>query len=154
MKVCANCGQANQLSAGQCVRCGAALPAAPPQNQAQGPASAPQPGPPTIAPGFVPGYAPKAVLPPPVFLRQQRPFTWMDIFTVLGFVAGVVGYFFASILLLPLGLVASVVGFRGDRYRGLAVAGIVISAIGVLLKLMLILQEAAWLPEWFTNGIW
>ena len=33
-------------------------------------------------------------------------------------------------------------------------AGIVISAIGVLMKVMLILSEAALLPDWFTNGIW
>ncbi len=57
-------------------------------------------------------------------------------------------------LLLPLGFIASIVGFRSDRNRGLAVAGIVISAIGVLMKVMLILSEAALLPDWFTNGIW
>lgn len=146
MKTCPNCGQSNQLQAGQCVRCGAVLPSAP----LPGPQPPPQPGPPAAPPGFVP----KTFMPPPAFFRQQRPFTWMDIFTVLGFVAGVIGYFFASVLLLPLGLAASVAGFRGDRCRGLAVAGIVISAIGVLLKLMLILQEATLLPHWFTNGIW
>lgn len=78
----------------------------------------------------------------------------MDIFTVLGFVSSVVGYFFASVLLLPLGLIASIVGFRSERNRGLAVAGIVISAIGALIKVMVILSESALLPEWFTNGIW
>lgn len=78
----------------------------------------------------------------------------MDVFTVLGFVSSVVGYFFASVLLLPLGLIASVIGFRSDRNRGLAVAGIVISAIGVLIKVMVILSHAALLPDWFTNGIW
>ena len=78
----------------------------------------------------------------------------MDVFTVLGFVSSVVGYFFASVLLLPLGLIASIVGFRSARNRGLAVAGIVISAIGLMIKVMLILDHAALLPDWFTNGIW
>lgn len=97
---------------------------------------------------------PPAQFAPPQFVRAQREFCWMDIFTVLGFVSSVVGYFFASVLLLPLGLIASIVGFRGDRNRGLAVAGIVISAVGVMIKVMLILSQAALLPDWFTNGIW
>ena len=103
---------------------------------------------------YQPGMPPRPMLPPPQYPRPQRSFCWRDVFTVLGFVSSVVGYFFASVLLLPLGFIASIVGFRSDRNRGLAVAGIVISAIGVLMKVMLILSEAALLPDWFTNGIW
>ena len=103
---------------------------------------------------YQPGTPPRPMLPPPQYPRPQRSFCWRDVFTVLGFVSSVVGYFFASVLLLPLGFIASIVGFRSDRNRGLAVAGIVISAIGVLMKVMLILSEAARLPDWFTNGIW
>lgn len=84
----------------------------------------------------------------------RKVFTWMDVSTVLGFVSSVLGYFFASVLLLPLGLAASILGFRGDRTRGLAVAGIVVSAIGILIKIMAILDELALLPHWFTNGVW
>ena len=132
-----------------CLRCGAALPAQPPV----------QPAAPQYQP-FQPAVPPRVMRPPPAqcappqYVRPQRPFCWMDIFTVLGFVSSVVGYFFASVLLLPLGLIASIVGFRSDRNRGLAVAGIVISAIGVMIKIMLILSQAALLPDWFTNGIW
>lgn len=156
MKQCPNCGQINEPQAAQCTRCGAALPPAmqpPPQPYPQAPY--PQQPP---APGFVPTVppvqsVPRPALPPPALFPRQA-YTWKDICTVLGFVAGVVGYFFASILLLPLGLVTSIIGFRGNRYRGLAVAGVVISAIGILLKVMVILQDATFLPDWFTNGIW
>lgn len=143
MSNCPNCGAGYIEGAAVCQRCGAALP--PP---VQPPIQAAQ------CPPFQPGLPPRAMLPPPQYPRPQRSFCWRDVFTVLGFVSSVVGYFFASVLLLPLGFIASIVGFRSDRNRGLAVAGIVISAIGVLMKVMLILSEAALLPDWFTNGIW
>lgn len=158
MKQCPNCGQLNDPNAAQCVRCGAVLPPVPPAAPMP-----PQPAPPVqpiqTQPPPAPSFIPTASMPPrpalpPAFFPRQEPYTWKDICTVLGFAAGLVGYFFASVFLLPLGLVASVIGFRGNRYRGLAVAGVVISAIGVLLKLMVILQQAAFLPNWFTNGIW
>ncbi len=64
------------------------------------------------------------------------------------------GYFGASLLFFPLGILASVLGFKGDRARGLAVAGIVIATLGLLLKLMFILRQAEFLPGWFTSGVW
>lgn len=159
MNNCPNCGAEYAPEAAVCPGCGAALPSGPHGQPPVQPAAAYyyQPQPPQ-APPFQPAppvaSPPRAMLPPPQFVRPQRAFSWMDIFTVLGFVSSVVGYFFASVLLLPLGLVASIIGFRSDRNRGLAVAGIVISAIGVLIKVMLILSQAALLPDWFTNGIW
>ena len=133
MKQCPACGQLNEDHSPVCPRCGTAFP--------------PPPGPPG-PPAFLPRSA--APLPP----LAPKVFTWMDVFTVLGFVSSVLGYFFASVLLLPLGLIASILGFRGYRTRGLAVAGIVISAIGLLIKIMAVLDELALLPHWFTNGVW
>lgn len=157
MNTCPNCGTGYIEGAAVCPQCGAPL-IQPAQPQGQPPQGQPPMQPPQYQ-AFQPGMPPKPMLPPPYngapqYMRPQRPFCWMDIFTVLGFVSSVVGYFFASVLLLPLGLIASILGFRSDRNRGLAVAGIVISAIGVMIKLMLILSEAALLPDWFTNGIW
>lgn len=102
--------------------------------------------------------------PPPPFVARpmggpgwpplaRREYSWTDILTILGFSAALAGYFWAGVLLLPLGLVASIIGFRGPNRRGLAVAGIVVSAIGVLLKVMMMLNEAGLLPYWFTDGI-
>lgn len=154
MDRCPNCGAEYAPGTAVCPKCGAALPAGPVAPPPAQPAAPYYPAQPPYQP-FQPSVPPRPMLPPPQFVRPpQRPFSWMDIFTVLGFVASVVGYFFASVLLLPLGLVASIIGFRSDRNRGLAVAGIVISAVGALIKVMLILSEAALLPDWFTNGIW
>ena len=64
------------------------------------------------------------------------------------------GYFGASVAFFPLGILASVLGFKGDRSRGLAVAGIILGTLGLLLKLMVVLRQADFLPAWFTSGIW
>lgn len=137
MKQCPVCGLTVEDREPFCPRCSADLthvPPLPPQAQ-------------PLAPAPPPYYAPR---PQPA----RRPFTWADVATFLGFCASIVGYFGASVLFFPLGILASVLGFKGDRARGLAVAGIVIATLGLLLKLMFILRQAEFLPQWFTSGVW
>lgn len=156
MKQCPSCGRWNDPLAPACAACGAPLPNPSPAPGAPGDAPQVQPlsYPP---PGFVP-RAPRPPVPvppaPPALFPRQKAFTWADICTVLGFTASLVGYFFTSIVLLPLGLAASLLGFRGDRTRGLAVAGIVISALGLLIRLMVLLSDSGLLPHWVTSGVW
>lgn len=137
MKQCPVCGLTVEDREPFCPRCSADLthvPPLPPQAQ-------------PLAPAPPPYYAPR---PQPA----RRPFTWADVATFLGFCASIVGYFGASLLFFPLGILASVLGFKGDRARGLAVAGIVIATLGLLLKLMVVLRQAEFLPGWFTSGVW
>lgn len=137
MKQCPVCGLTVEDREPFCPRCSADLthvPPLPPQAQ-------------PLAPAPPPYYAPR---PQPA----RRPFTWADVATFLGFCASIVGYFGASVLFFPLAILASVLGFKGDRARGLAVAGIVIATLGLLLKLMFILRQAEFLPQWFTSGVW
>ena len=112
----------------------------------------------THVPPLPPQAQPLAPAPPPYYAPRpqpaRRPFTWADVATFLGFCASIVGYFGASVLFFPLAILASVLGFKGDRARGLAVAGIVIATLGLLLKLMFILRQAEFLPQWFTSGVW
>lgn len=137
MKQCPVCGLTVEDREPFCPRCSADLthvPPLPPQAQ-------------PLAPAPPPYYAPR---PQPA----RRPFTWADVATFLGFCASIVGYFGASLLFFPLGILASALGFKGDRARGLAVAGIVIATLGLLLKLMVVLRQAEFLPQWFTSGVW
>lgn len=137
MKQCPVCGLTVEDREPFCPRCSADLthvPPLPPQAQ-------------PLAPAPPPYYAPR---PQPA----RRPFTWADVATFLGFCSSIVGYFGASLLFFPLAILASVLGFKGDRARGLAVAGIVIATLGLLLKLMFILRQAEFLPGWFTSGVW
>ena len=137
MKQCPVCGLTVEDREPFCPRCSADLshvPPLPPQAQ-------------PLAPAPPPYYAPR---PQPA----RRPFTWADVATFLGFCASIVGYFGASVLFFPLAILASVLGFKGERARGLAVAGIVIATLGLLLKLMVVLRQAEFLPGWFTSGVW
>ncbi len=137
MKQCPVCGLTVEDREPFCPRCSADLthvPPLPPQAQ-------------PLAPAPPPYYAPR---PQPA----RRPFTWADVATFLGFCSSIVGYFGASVLFFPLAILASVLGFKGDRARGLAVAGIVIATLGLLLKLMVVLRQAEFLPQWFTSGVW
>lgn len=137
MKQCPVCGLTVEDREPFCPRCSADLthvPPLPPQAQ-------------PLAPAPPPYYAPR---PQPA----RRPFTWADVATFLGFCASIVGYFGASVLFFPLAILASVLGFKGDRARGLAVAGIVIATLGLLLKLMVVLRQSEFLPGWFTSGVW
>lgn len=140
MKQCPVCGLTVEDREPFCPRCSADLSHVPPLSPQAQPV---QP----LAPAPPPTYVPR---PQPA----RRPFTWADVATFLGFCASIVGYFGASVLFFPLGILASVLGFKGDRARGLAVAGIVIATLGLLLKLMFILRQAEFLPGWFTSGVW
>lgn len=138
MKQCPVCGLTVEDREPFCPRCAADLshvPPLPPQAQPVQP----------LAPPAAPPYIPQPA---------RKPFTWGDVATFLGFCASIVGYFGASVLFFPLAILASVLGFKGDRARGLAVAGIVIATLGLLLKLMFILRQAEFLPQWFTSGVW
>ena len=151
---CPVCKTVNPDQSATCQQCGAPLTAPPPQGAPLPYPYSPQPQPQYFQSG-PPAFIPSAQPPqPPLYFRQKRPFTWTDVATVLGFVSSIMGFFWASVVLLPLGLVASMFGFRGVKTLGLAVAGMVIYAIGLLFKLMIILRQAALLPDWFTSGIW
>lgn len=156
MKQCIHCGAVLPEDAVSCQNCGAVLPSeAQPAPQPAAPAVPRQPAPPPFYPAPQPrvGTPWYPGLPAPV-PQVHRIFSWADVCTILGFASSVIGYFWASLVLLPLGLVTSLIGFRGNKTRALAVAGIVISIIGLLIKLMMILNDASWLPYWITNGIW
>lgn len=144
MKQCPVCGMYMVDQATFCSRCGVDLthvPPIPPQAMPQNPT--PLVSPPQQPPMFTPPQTP-----------VRKSFTWADVSTFLGFCASIVGYFGASLLFFPLGIVASVLGFKGNRARGLAVAGIVIATLGLLLKLMTVLEQIDFLPWWFTSGVW
>ncbi len=92
----------------------------------------------------------------PVYMmpaRPKPPLGVSDLLTVLGFVCAIVGMFTISMILHPIGVLASVIGFvQGKRYRGLALAGTVISVVGGIIYLVISLYNNGILPEWITYG--
>ena len=97
----------------------------------------------------------------PVYPAVQMPmtssaysnFSWGDVFSIIGFVAALIGIFWCSAVLLPLSIVCSVTGFISKKTRGLAIAGLAISVVGLLIKLCVELYRAGLIPEWLTRGI-
>ena len=84
---------------------------------------------------------------------KKKEYTWSDICTVVGFTCSIVGLFYFWLILCPIGLVTSLFGFRANRTKGLAVAGVIISFVGIVIKIGYILYRTNILPSWLTSGV-
>lgn len=82
----------------------------------------------------------------------KKAYSWRDISTVTGFVCALLGFINFWIVLCPVGLFLSFLGFRADKTKGLAVAGIIIAITSMLVKIGLILADFH-LPDWVVTGI-
>lgn len=134
MKICTNCGAVNKDENNFCNGCG--------QTSFTEQHDLP-PVQPTCAP-----MPPMPILPP-----KKPEFTKYDLFTIFSFVASIVGTFVIALILEPLALAAAILGFaRGKRYRGLAIAAVVIAVIGLLIRLFITLYEQDLVPEWLILG--
>ena len=140
MKVCPNCKNQNREDAVFCVTCGADIAHAPQQEQAVMPPAPPQP---TVVVQPSSPYAPV----------QPKPFSWSDICTIIGFIAAIIGLFWCSVVLLPIGIICCLIGFVGNRTRGLAVAGLAISLIASLIRVCIVLYQSGLIPDWVTQGV-
>lgn len=133
MKICPKCNQTHDNDQTlYCTACGADLSQVAPQ-------AAPMSAYPTVQPTMT--------------FPASSGFAWVDVFSIIGFVAALIGLFWCSAVLLPLGIVCSVIGFFSKKTRGLSVAGLAISVIGLLIKLCVELYRAGLIPEWLTRGI-
>lgn len=85
---------------------------------------------------------------------NKHEFTKFDLCTIFGFVASLVGLFQLTLILEPLALLATFLGFfKGKCSKGLAVAGITISIIGLLIRLFVTLYTNHLIPQWLIAGI-
>lgn len=85
--------------------------------------------------------------------KEKKQLNMHDMFCLLGFVASLMGIFAAAIILHPLAAIASFFAFRGDtRFKGLAIAGFVISVVGGVIFILISLYRAGMLPEWLIDG--
>ncbi len=77
----------------------------------------------------------------------------LDICGIIGFVGSTLGWFVAWAILCPVGLICSIIGFRGHYTRGLSVAGMVLSILGILIRVMEVLYRYNLLPAWVFQGV-
>lgn len=133
MKVCRKCGAAISDIAQFCPNC-------------RGSEFEPMPA------DFVPHQqvqpAPNAIRP-----KEKKPLEICDMFCLLGFVASLMGIFAAAMILHPLAAIASFFAFRRNtRFKGLAIAGFVISVVGGVIFILISLYRAGAIPEWLIDG--
>ncbi len=141
MKICPNCNTPNQNTSAFCISCGTEL------SQV---AVQPEPAP------IVPPAPVRQMEPPPVPIYEAKPkapLSWFDICGMIGFIASLLGIFWCSIVLMPIGIILSLLGFMGNRFRGMSIAGLTISLLGALIKICFVLQNSGVAPEWVTRGI-
>ena len=155
MKYCKNCGTENNDENVFCFNCRCeSFNQAVQSGQPGQPGQAGQPGQPALHKASAPMYS--MPVPPPVYMVPEKSKTPLGIFellTVLGFVCPIVGMFRISMILHPIGVISSIIGFvQGKRYRGLALAGTVISVVGGIIYLVISLYHNGVLPEWITFG--
>lgn len=93
---------------------------------------------------------PPAIRPEP---KPKKQLTIYDMFCLLGFVASLMGVFAAAVILHPLAAVVSMVAFRGDtKFKGMAIAGFVISVVGGVVFIVISMYKAGVIPEWIADG--
>lgn len=149
MKYCKNCGTENNESNQFCFNCQSTDFSPVKEAQAQGTGFAPPPPPPMPVP-YVQQPMPYIQQP---MIPRKKPLKIFDLLAILGFVAALVGMFSTSIILHPLAAIVSIIGFIGDtRFKGLAIAGFVISIVGGIVYTVLSLYQNNMIPGWITNG--
>ena len=129
MKTCTSCGVLNKDDSRFCSACGGG----------------------SFAPveGAVQPAQPQQLHP----AYRKPPFSGFDLMSVLGFVASLVGLFQISLILEPIAAVTSILGFlKGQRNKGLAAAGFIISIIGLLIRLFMTLYKNGVIPKWLITG--
>lgn len=131
MKICPHCQTTNPNDAASfCICCGADISKV------------------TAVPPSMP-----LVYTPPYISAERKSVDWTDVFAVISFIAAIIGLFWGTFILLPIALIISLIGFWKSTLKGLCAAGIIISIIGLIVKICVELHRAGLLPEWLTRGI-
>ena len=126
--ICRNCNTQNEEGSRFCQNCGA----------------------PFDAPALFPPFDPSRISYPPL---PAKTCTWPDILAIIGFIFSIAGFFWFSAVLYPLGFVLCLCSFLKNKTKKLAIAGIVIAAVGGLIRIGYLLETSGLLPDWITSGL-
>ncbi len=123
VKICPNCGLSNKEEANFCGNCNMDLKELPP----------------------VEGML--------TIKSEGVGWTFFDTLSIFGFVAPIFGLFAYAVILLPLGFILSLLGLKSKYLKGLSIAGLVVSLLAGIVKIMILLYEYDLIPYWITEGV-
>lgn len=86
-------------------------------------------------------------------MKKEKTWSMFDTISIVGFVIAIIGIFLYAVILLPIALIASVIGLKSKLLKGLAISGIVISVVAVVVKILVVLYRYDLIPYWITQGI-
>ena len=163
MKKCLNCGYLNEDFNVVCTQCGQNLgefdtnnQKSPQENLHLPPQQInPQMPPPPMNP--IPPIPPQRIIvsPQPIpEIKPQKPINVFDVLSLIAFVASICGIFWSAIILLPLAFFLAVLGcVKGSRFKGLAIAAVIISSVAGIMQFVYILYKNGYIPEWIFWGL-
>jgi len=144
MKKCLNCGKENRNENQFCSTCGGTA--------FETPYSTDEPA--RVQPQYQTPPPPPPPMMNPMMHPVKKPFTVFDVLTILGFVSSIVGLMQIWVVLEPLAVITSVIGFfKGSRNKGLAAAGFVIAVIAFIIRLFMTLYDNNIVGRWAIEGI-
>ena len=86
-------------------------------------------------------------------MKKEKTWSIFDTISIAGFVLSILGIFVYAIILLPVALIASVIGLKSKILKGLSISGIIISVIAVVVKILVVLYTYDLIPYWIMQGI-
>lgn len=120
MITCPNCNTQNEEEYSFCRNCGGPLQYPSPTNQ-----------------------------PTEEYSEDTQHLNWRDIAGLVGFISAIAGFFWCAAILLPVGLIGSLIGLTGKKLRSIAIAGLIIAFIGAIIWIC----GSGFLPTWMIEGV-
>lgn len=87
------------------------------------------------------------------YVAPSEPLNFYHFVSILGFVCSMLGIFVFAVVLLPIAIIASAIGFVKKQLNGLAIAGLIISIVALVIKIFVLLDRYEVIPYWMTRGI-
>ena len=85
--------------------------------------------------------------------KQKNPISIPDMLAISSLVVAIVGMYASALVLHPVAFIAGFIGMKcSEKYKAIAVAGIVLAALGGFIYMVMNAYYRGGLPRWSTYG--